>query len=446
MNKIIIIFSIFFCANTISAQGLKLDKEKYENTPTWEAPKKHGFATAVKPTKISYRKYCPTPNSQGSSATCVGWAVAYEALSTQLNIEMNITNPIHKWVRSFDPHFVYGFVRGESDAWCQEGASLAYGMETIKKYGCKPFIWEPWLNCNDSVTFNEFTLNLASYYTIEEWYAAPKENIVEKVKEALYNEFTVVVGINLTKSFMSGNTVSYGQWTPKSDEESIGGHAMCIIGYDDTKFGGAFEIMNSYGTEFGDKGFVWVSYKDFEKTVGEAYIMKTSGYKTGNCSFGDCLNSYSRFKFINGDVYEGIIKNAELDVYGAMLYSNGSAYIGEWKKGRKNGYGLLYDVESNKFYNTLYENDVLKDYTEKKGFALSENEKKSQLKINEIAKSLPITLADPKDFETTQKVLAKYEAPDKPINVKTENNTQPNKPVKNTPKNTQKKQSGKAKK
>ena len=34
-----------------------------------------------------------------------------------------------------------------------------------------------------------------------------------------------------------------------------GGHAMVVVGYDDDKYGGAFEILNSWGTYWGNKGF-----------------------------------------------------------------------------------------------------------------------------------------------------------------------------------------------
>jgi hypothetical protein len=40
------------------------------------------------------------------------------------------------------------------------------------------------------------------------------------------------------------------------------GHAMCIIGYDDTKFGGAFEIVNSWGNDWANDGFIWIRYND----------------------------------------------------------------------------------------------------------------------------------------------------------------------------------------
>jgi hypothetical protein len=55
-----------------------------------------------------------------------------------------------------------------------------------------------------------------------------------------------------------------------------GGHALCVVGYDDDKFGGAFEIMNSWGTAWGKGGFIWVKYDDFCNSVKYAYDMFVS--------------------------------------------------------------------------------------------------------------------------------------------------------------------------
>lgn len=63
-------------------------------------------------------------------------------------------------------------------------------------------------------------------------------------------------------SFMQ-NMMGQELWEPSGMDESqmgMGGHAMCVIGYDDRKFGGAFQIMNSceyVGTEWGSLGTVW---------------------------------------------------------------------------------------------------------------------------------------------------------------------------------------------
>src|SRR5690625_7623232 len=42
------------------------------------------------------------------------------------------------------------------------------------------------------------------------------------------------------------------------------GHAMTIIGYDDSKgSGGAFRVVNSWGSDWGDKGYIWIDYQFF---------------------------------------------------------------------------------------------------------------------------------------------------------------------------------------
>jgi hypothetical protein len=418
MKKVFFLNLLLLLAIKTFSQGLKFDIKQYNSSIEWEVPKDKGFAKSNLPAKLSYRQYCPVPNQQGNISTCVGWAVAYGALSTQQNIQMGVTSYMHKWARAFDPHFIYSFIKSESDEWCKNGTILGSAMKVLENYGCKPRVWEPWLKCDDKESFNDFTLALASLYKIEDWYSISKDNIVENTKTALSYKLPVIIGINLTESFMKGSSMVYGHYEPKQGEKFIGGHAMCVIGYDDTKFGGAFEVMNSYGPKFGDKGFVWISYKNFKETVEEAYVMKTTKYQTGACSFGDCLNTYSRYKFENGDVYEGIIKNSLLDVYGSYLYNDGSFYVGGFEKGKKNGYGLTYDIKTGKFYNTNYKNNVLIDYTAKTyGFAQSENGKKLLGTIKKLNSEIPEENKIINDLEETQRALLRFEISEKPIKI-----------------------------
>jgi hypothetical protein len=48
---------------------------------------------------------------------------------------------------------------------------------------------------------------------------------------------------------------------------------MCVIGYDDNKYGGAFEIQNSWGVTWGNGGYIWVKYQDFANFVYQAMEM-----------------------------------------------------------------------------------------------------------------------------------------------------------------------------
>jgi hypothetical protein len=45
---------------------------------------------------------------------------------------------------------------------------------------------------------------------------------------------------------------------PRPDTNTWGGHAMLMVGYDDTKK--AFRVKNSWGSGWGDNGYVWMSY------------------------------------------------------------------------------------------------------------------------------------------------------------------------------------------
>jgi hypothetical protein len=63
-------------------------------------------------------------------------------------------------------------------------------------------------------------------------------------------------------------------WEPTADDkdqQGFGGHAQCVVGYDDRKYGGSFLIMNSWGPQWGNNGFAWVRYPVFKYFVREAY-------------------------------------------------------------------------------------------------------------------------------------------------------------------------------
>ena len=65
----------------------------------------------------------------------------------------------------------------------------------------------------------------------------------------------------------------------------IGGHAVLIIGYDDTKertihgrhYKGFLECQNSWGEDWGDKGFFWIPYEYITyRTNALSFPMKSS--------------------------------------------------------------------------------------------------------------------------------------------------------------------------
>jgi Papain family cysteine protease len=93
------------------------------------------------------------------------------------------------------------------------------------------------------------------------------------IKEHLAKDAPVVIGMMVGGSFMQ-DMMGQKVWHPTQDDytmQGFGGHAMCVIGYDDRIEGGAFQIMNSWGPEWGENGIGYVRYGDFRKFVREAY-------------------------------------------------------------------------------------------------------------------------------------------------------------------------------
>ena len=322
---------------------------------------------------------------QGQTATCVGYAVAYGLLTTQQNILMGITNENMKYFRAMDPNFLYALIKSYDDNWCQEGSSMKNAIRVLVDYGCKPMFFDPWLDCNSTTSISKFAMTAASIYSVNDAFILDMErsDIVDVMKSALNDKRLVAIGVKLTESFKSGTTVQYGSWLPSGNEPLNGAHAMVIIGYDDNKNGGSFEVMNSWGSNFGDNGFVWIKYADAKKYIEQAYVLDIEGFSTSNCGFGDCANSVSRYKYSSGNAYEGLIINNYPDVYGSYFFTSGNFYVGEFSKGKKHGYGLFYENTSEQFFLTYYQNDVIVNKSALQGFSEDEEKLDKTLELYE---------------------------------------------------------------
>jgi len=73
---------------------------------------------------------------------------------------------------------------------------------------------------------------------------------------------------------------------PASIDKMVGGHAICIAGYDDAKTitnkqdgartVGAFKIRNSWGPNWGLRGYGWIPYKYIEAQLAMDFWLLTS--------------------------------------------------------------------------------------------------------------------------------------------------------------------------
>lgn len=332
--------------------GLSFDDGSSKGMDMYES-NSFGFGDEL-PDSTSLRMYAPYPGNQGSYGTCVGWSFGYCGMTTLYARQFGLKNRNVITAMALCPYSVYNNIKAEDDLGCSGGSNLVNAGEFLTKTGTKRFH----LRDSDCGTTDEIDESLMiykadSYAPLWEWSFADEEEMDKamKTKNALADGNIVLIGMGVGTSFCEGVNEK-GEWI-KSDDPfenmPTGGHAMCVLGYNDNRLGGTFEIQNSWGQDWGDGGYVYVTYADYQEYVERAIAMeleeenqwKDMNAKKG-CLFGDCNGEYSRFTFENGDTYEGLINNGMPEGSGIYQWNDGDLYTGEFKGGLKEGVGTYY--------------------------------------------------------------------------------------------------------
>lgn len=222
------------------------------------------------PEAVSLLRFAPERGNQGQQGSCVAWSCAYSA-QTILTAAATGQNP-NQIV--FSPSYLYNQIRLEG---CQ-GSYIQRAMEAMRRNGGVPLSAYPYndQDCEREPSSSEVQYgrqNLIHGFTRITNGDNVNEISIRGIKEHLAKNAPVAIGMMVGTSFMQ-DMMGQELWQPSGMDGSqmgMGGHAMCVIGYDDSKFGGAFQIMNSWGPEWGQNGVAWVRYGDFKNFVREAY-------------------------------------------------------------------------------------------------------------------------------------------------------------------------------
>lgn len=215
------------------------------------------------PASASIKKYAPRPGYQ-RLPSCTGWATAYAGRSISKAIAENNTDLTRITAEAFSPGFVYNQVKISRD--CSNGASISSALAILKQQGCPKHKTYP-EQCNVPISMNVKTE--AAKYKIADYRRISRRggNRIKGIKKALAENNPVVFGMVTYNSFTSG---SGEVWNGLKDSQR-GSHAMTIISYDDNKYGGAFEVMNSWSQNWRNNGFIWIRYNDLESALHSAF-------------------------------------------------------------------------------------------------------------------------------------------------------------------------------
>jgi len=293
MKKKIALFLLLIClfsGQFLSAQiyptGAIIDPAIYDSVPQ-KAVQLSRTYTSI-PAEYSLKQYAPIPNSQGRYGSCTAWASAYAARTIAESIAINRRDRFLTTQNVFSPLFVYKSVHtyryNNPNPSGDDGIAIAYALDFLKTEGA---IRMP--NNEMSLLINQFLISsysgnrrypIADYATLYASYQQLGDNNSKRtqmVKKSISEGKPVIIAIKCPSSFHSVGKKDV--WYPVEDPASIdlykkgNAHALCVVGYDDKKYGGVFEIQNSWGTDWGNGGYIWIPYTVFDKFAYEAYEM-----------------------------------------------------------------------------------------------------------------------------------------------------------------------------
>ncbi len=269
--------------------GLVLDDEEYLSIAHASENIQVDVGRKAVPRKLDLSLYCPEVRNQGDISSCVGWSAGYAAMTIERAILNGWTDKVEITKNANSALFVYNQLASGD---CL-GVRMPKALQLMADKGnCLAREYDFDINdCGAEVP--QSLIQRAQKFRIDEYIRlfdpqdAPEDKI-RNVKLVISQQKPVIVGMKVLNNFYD---IQRGDqsWIPTiGDRTYAGGHAMVVVGYDDDRFfkpgqdispkmKGAFKIMNSWGKNWGDAGFIWVRYAHFGEFCRHAYALMLSG-------------------------------------------------------------------------------------------------------------------------------------------------------------------------
>ena len=230
------------------------------------------------PARIDLSADFPPAASQGRQNSCVGWATAYAVKSfherTERRWNFNSGNSVSSRCgsgssRVFSPAYVYNQINRGRD----RGSSIRNAFNLMVREGVAP--------CSDMP------------YNVRDYLSKPgarARQVAAKFK-GRSSKYVNCSNLNAVKAVLAGGNPLVGGFKVTADMYKVrsqvwdtfdgnvrGGHAMAVVGYDDSKVSprgerGAFKLFNSWGTRWGRGGMGWISYGNMRRVCKYTYVM-----------------------------------------------------------------------------------------------------------------------------------------------------------------------------
>lgn len=150
------------------------------------------------------------------------------------------------------------------------GATIRGAVQAAAKHGCVDETIYPYRPESFAATPPAAVVAAASAHKVVSYHSIA-DGDVDGAKAMLAAGYLVGFGFEVYSYFMSQDMATKGFLNPpKASETFEGGHAVCLVGYDDSTR--AFLVRNSWGTGWGLSGYFWMSYDYFTRRGDGSYL------------------------------------------------------------------------------------------------------------------------------------------------------------------------------
>jgi hypothetical protein len=225
-----------------------------------EVPVAAGMPSVDTVIKVDHTSEMPPVGNQGAQGSCVAWAAGYYHKTHNEFKEhgWEVENPHHQASVSF----LYNQVNGGRD----RGTSGSKVMKLMCEQGCASMADCPY-DQNDHTTWPSDSAYYRGLWfrTLEPCFVpTPDTAGINLVRQHIANGYTCFLGIQVWGNFDQIRRYNNTYCSSERFGTMRGWHAVAIVGYDDTLTTsdgpGAFRLVNSWGSGWGDNGYFWMSY------------------------------------------------------------------------------------------------------------------------------------------------------------------------------------------
>lgn len=210
------------------------------------------------PAEVDLSEYCSPIEYQGTLGSCTA--------HTGTALLEYFENRAYGAYTRASRLFLYKAARDLAQATGDVGAQLRTIMKAMVQFGIPPEQYWPYVIEEFDKEPTAFCYSYAANFKSIVYYRLDAndvtgQDLVDQIKRYLASGYPSMFGFSLYNRGNDKGEFAY----PGPKQKLIGGHALVNVGYDDSRSiddeVGAFKVRNSWGTDWGDKGYGWLPYK-----------------------------------------------------------------------------------------------------------------------------------------------------------------------------------------